>query len=55
VRVFGLVDLSLGKAIELFVRREDAERMLAEILRDEPNWESLLRIEEIEFGVSCWN
>ena len=50
VRFFGLVDLSLVEAIELYVRREDAERMLAELLRDEPSWESLFQIEEIELG-----
>jgi hypothetical protein len=30
------------------VRRGDAERTLAELLRDEPGWESLLSIEEID-------
>jgi hypothetical protein len=54
MRFFGLVDLSLGEAIELYVRREDAERTLAELLRDEPEWWSLFRIEEIELGqLSC--
>jgi hypothetical protein len=55
MRVFALVDLSLQEAIELFLRREDAERMLSEVLRDEPGWERLLRIEEIELAESCWN
>jgi len=51
MRFFGLVDLSLAEAIELYVRREDAERTLAELLRDEPEW---FRIEEIELGqLSC--
>jgi hypothetical protein len=50
MRFFGLVDLSLAEAIELYVRREDAERTLAELLRDEPTWEFLFRIEEIELG-----
>jgi hypothetical protein len=36
MRFFGLVDLALIEAIELYVRREDAERTLAELLRDEP-------------------
>ena len=55
MRVFGLVDLSLLEAIELFLLREDAERVLAEILCDEPSWESLLRIEEIALVAACWN
>ena len=50
MRFFALVDLSLVEAIELYVRREDAERTLAELLRDEPEWRSLFRIEEIELG-----
>ena len=50
MRFFAVVDLSLLEALELYVRREDAERMLAEVLRDEPGWESLFRIEEIELG-----
>jgi len=47
---FGVVDLSLHEAVELFVRREDAERMLAELLRDEPQWRGLFRIEPIELA-----
>jgi hypothetical protein len=47
---FGVVDLSLHEAVELFVRREDAERMLDELLRDEPQWAGLFRIERIELG-----
>jgi hypothetical protein len=50
VRFFAVVDLSLLEALELHVWREDAERMLAELLRDEPGWELLFRIEEIELG-----
>ena len=55
MRYFGLVDLSLVEAIELYVRREDAERTLAELLHDEPEWRSLFRIEEIELGELSWN
>jgi hypothetical protein len=55
VRVFALVDLSLAEPIELFLWREDAERTLAEVVRDEPSWRFLFRIEEIELVDSCWN
>jgi hypothetical protein len=55
VRFFALVDLSLSEAVELFVRRADAERTLAELLRDEPQWQGLLRIEAVEIGDRCWN
>jgi hypothetical protein len=55
VRFFGLVDFCLLEAIELCVRREDAERTLRELLADEPEWVSLFRIEEIELGELCLN
>ena len=53
--MFALVDLSLPETLELFLRREDAERALSEVLHDEPDWKRLLRIEEIELVDSCWN
>jgi hypothetical protein len=55
VRFFGLVDQSLLEAIELYVRREDAEQTLFEVLADVPEWASILRIEEIELGELCLN
>jgi hypothetical protein len=55
MRFFGLVDLCLVEAIELYVQREDAERTLAELLRDEPDWRWLFQIEEIELGELNWN
>ena len=55
VRFFGVVDVSLSEAVELFVRREDAERTLAELVRDEPQWQTFFRIEPIELGDRCWN
>jgi hypothetical protein len=52
VQLFVLIDLSVVEMIELsgdlFVRREGAERTLAELLRDEPEWYGLFRIEAIE-------
>ncbi|HET8895323.1 MAG TPA: hypothetical protein VFM96_14620 [Gaiellaceae bacterium] len=54
MRVFALVDASMVElvefSVELFARREDAERILAELLHDEPEWRGLFRIEEIELG-----
>jgi hypothetical protein len=59
VQLFALVDLSMVEMSELsadlFVRREDAERTLAQLLRDEPEWFGLFRIEVIEFGGLSWN
>jgi hypothetical protein len=45
-----LVDRSLPEPVGLYARRAEAERMLAELLRDEPDWESLFLIEEVEFA-----
>ena len=54
VLVFALVDASVVElvefSVELFARREDAERTLAELLHDEPEWRELFRIEEIDLG-----
>ena len=47
MHVYALIDLSLSEPIEVYVRREDAERTLAELLRDEPGWRALLSIAEI--------
>jgi hypothetical protein len=50
--VYAVVDDSLspttplGDAIDVFVRREDAERFIDEIRADEPELASRLRIEE---------
>jgi hypothetical protein len=55
MRFFAVVDLWLVEAVELYVRREDAERTLAELLRDEPSWERLFQIEEIELSELSWN
>jgi hypothetical protein len=38
----------LGDCIELFLRREDAERFLADCLADEAEWASALRVVEVE-------
>jgi hypothetical protein len=59
VRVFALVDESVVElvefSVELFARREDAERTLAELLHDEPEWRGLFRIEEIDLGEPSMN
>ena len=45
-------DELLGGVIELFVRREDAERFLAECVDDEPEWAGVLSIEAVELEVA---
>jgi hypothetical protein len=39
-------DHPLGDAVETFLRREDAERFVEEVRRDDPELASYLRIEE---------
>ena len=41
-------DHPLGDAIEVFVRREDAERFIEDVRGDDPELASYLRIEERE-------
>jgi hypothetical protein len=41
-------DVSAGDALEVYVRREDAERFVEEIRDDEPELAESLRIEERE-------
>jgi uncharacterized protein (UPF0210 family) len=54
VVIFAVVDESLsptsplGDAVDTFVRREDAERFIANVGRDDPQLASRLRIEERE-------
>jgi len=58
VIVYVIVDLRsshghpLGDAIETFIRREDAERFLAEVRKDDPELAQHLRIvkRELEAG-----
>jgi hypothetical protein len=62
VLVYAVIDDSLsptfplGDALEVYVRREDAERFVEEVRSDEPELASYLRIEERELdGVAGLN
>jgi hypothetical protein len=48
--VYGVVSAETEETIELFVRREDAEEMVENWRRDEPDEADLLRVERIELG-----
>jgi len=43
--------VALGRGV-LFLRREDAERFLAECLEDEPGWRGVLEVVETELALS---
>jgi hypothetical protein len=47
-RHVSLPDSPLGDAIDTFVRREDAERFIAKVKRDDPLLASHLRVVELE-------
>ena len=48
VLVFAVVSAETEHAVELFVRREDAEAFLDEVRADEPETAELLRLEPVE-------
>jgi hypothetical protein len=50
VLAYAVVRAETEKAVELFLRREDTERMFAEALADEPSWLDVLRIETLELS-----
>jgi hypothetical protein len=50
MRLYALVEVGDPEAIDVFVCEEDAQRALEECLRDEPEWRTLLRVQEIEFA-----
>ena len=49
--LYGVVNVETHSAIELVVRREDAEEMVENWRRDEPDEADLLRVETIEFAI----
>jgi hypothetical protein len=53
--VWGVVSSEIEQVIEFFRTRREAERMLAEVVRDEPNWQELFYIERIELGSESRN
>jgi hypothetical protein len=48
VLAFGIVSEETDKAVELLVRREDAERFLEDVRADEPPLVKQLRLEPVE-------
>ena len=47
---FGLVDHDLDEVIEFYASREVADRELAEILHDEPDWLGRFEIVIVDFA-----
>jgi hypothetical protein len=51
----GVVSSEIEQVIEFFGSRNEAERMLAEVVRDEPEWVNAFRVERIELGTESLN
>ncbi len=50
MRVYAVVSAETEKAVELFVRREDAERFLGDVRDDDAELAETLRLEPVELG-----
>jgi hypothetical protein len=48
VIVYAVVDRETERAVELFVRREEAEAMIAEVREDEQELATALRVEIVD-------
>jgi hypothetical protein len=53
--VWGVVSSEIEQVIEFFGSRPEAERMVAEVIRDEPDWLEQFRIERVELGRESLN
>jgi hypothetical protein len=53
--VWGVVSSEIEQMIEFFRTRREAEWMLAEVVRDEPDWLEQFRIERIELSRESLN
>ena len=53
--VWGVVSSEIEQVIEFYRTRHEAERMLAEVARDKPDWQERFRIERIGLGTESLN
>jgi hypothetical protein len=53
--VWGVVSSEIEQVIEFFKTRREAERMPAEVVRDEPSRLGAFRVERIELGSESLN
>jgi hypothetical protein len=53
MKLYGLADYRDGaEIVDWYVPRDEANNALAEVLRDEPDWEGVVDVVEVEFEVS---
>jgi hypothetical protein len=53
--VWAVVSAEIQKTVRLYPSRREAERMLALVLRNEPEWQDDLYVERVEFGSESLN
>lgn len=53
MRLYALVEARDPEAIDIYLCEQDAQQALEDCLRDEPHWQGLLRVQEIEFDGSA--
>jgi hypothetical protein len=51
--VWGLTDHFVGEVIAFYASREEAERALRAVLRDEPDWRGMLEIVSVPDRRRC--
>ena len=52
MRVWGLIELELQEAVELYSSEAQADEALRQVLRDEPGWIDLVAVQPIELEES---
>lgn len=55
VVIWAVVSAEIGQTIEVFPSREEAEKMLALVLADEPDWHDDLSVESLELLIGSEN
>jgi hypothetical protein len=50
MRLYALVEAGDPEAIDVYLFEQDARRALEDCLRDEPDWQGRLRVEEVELA-----
>jgi len=53
--LWALADRFVDEVIELYRSREQAERALHNVLRDEPEWEGMMEVVPVLRGSSHWS
>ncbi len=47
---YGLLSRDIERVVEFFLTVDEAERVRAEVLQDEPSWASTLEVVRVDFG-----